>query len=558
MFVAHFLFAKGIQKFPTDTLQIGHPSSGDDRKIVFGINNSSFPEISVKSSYPNEIQAKVDTLTIGSNPSTVKNLEFEVGLASNPAISWSPALSKILFQSMGLSTGVLQLNASGHMSSAQVDLSTLVTGSLPTTRLDGLIPLVNIPSIPQTHLDPLGTNLALVTNGLGYIVTSGVTATELGYLTGATSNIQTQINAIVSASGSVTLAGDVTGPSGSNTVAFVGGQSAADVNTSVLLTEAATTASTPNTLVKRTSNGAIHPDTVSMPNAGDLLYRNSLNELAAIPHPDVVSQVLTTTTNNQYVWQAAGGGGSSPLTTKGDLYGRSASADVRIPVVTGAELTEYPLVASSAATNGVAYRNPQKSFFQKKWTGSDCSANIGATNDSGTYNTVSLSGCTGAQEFAYENVLRVDPTSKTSGAFAVTFYSDVDGSGDKTRYAEACYEFSHFTNLNAGKVGEIFAINVCAGNSACTTDGSTSINFKSSQSEMEQTPATAQKVYRPIKLCTTFPINGVIYAGGSPVTTTINLIENTLNVAGTITSNKVHCTDEATDQGTCRFTLKEF
>jgi len=53
------------------------------------------------------------------------------------------------------------------------------------------------------------------------------------------------------------LAGDVTGTQGATVVAQVGGKTAAQIATSVNDTQAATTAATPNTLVKRDGSGAI-------------------------------------------------------------------------------------------------------------------------------------------------------------------------------------------------------------------------------------------------------------------------------------------------------------
>lgn len=46
----------------------------------------------------------------------------------------------------------------------------------------------------------LTANRALVSNGSGKVAVSAVTSTELGYLDGVTSNIQTQINAKASTS----------------------------------------------------------------------------------------------------------------------------------------------------------------------------------------------------------------------------------------------------------------------------------------------------------------------------------------------------------------------
>lgn len=55
----------------------------------------------------------------------------------------------------------------------------------------------------------LTANRALVSNGSGKVAVSAVTSTELGYLDGVTSNIQTQINAKASTSYVDGLVGDI-------------------------------------------------------------------------------------------------------------------------------------------------------------------------------------------------------------------------------------------------------------------------------------------------------------------------------------------------------------
>jgi hypothetical protein len=57
----------------------------------------------------------------------------------------------------------------------------------------------------------LTINRALVSDSSGKIAVSTVTSTELGYVAGVTSSIQTQLNSKLSANQSITLSGDVTG-----------------------------------------------------------------------------------------------------------------------------------------------------------------------------------------------------------------------------------------------------------------------------------------------------------------------------------------------------------
>jgi hypothetical protein len=60
----------------------------------------------------------------------------------------------------------------------------------------------------------LTSNMVLVTNGVKQPISSGITATELGYLTGVTSNIQGQIDALGSFSATFNESGDWLGPFG--------------------------------------------------------------------------------------------------------------------------------------------------------------------------------------------------------------------------------------------------------------------------------------------------------------------------------------------------------
>lgn len=91
-----------------------------------------------------------------------------------------------------------------------------------------------------------------------------VSNTEFGYLAGVTSAIQTQINGLTGSISSLT--GDVTatGPgAAAATVVSVGGSSAANVNSAELLANAATSANTPSTIVKRDGSGDFSAGTIT-------------------------------------------------------------------------------------------------------------------------------------------------------------------------------------------------------------------------------------------------------------------------------------------------------
>ena len=106
---------------------------------------------------------------------------------------------------------------------------------------------------------------ALISDANGIPTQSVTTATELSYVSGVTSSIQTQINSITG-SGITSLTGDVsaTGPGASTaTVNSVGGSTAANIHSAELLANAATNLNTPSTIVKRDSSGNFSAGTIT-------------------------------------------------------------------------------------------------------------------------------------------------------------------------------------------------------------------------------------------------------------------------------------------------------
>lgn len=319
--------AAGINRISVDASQIGNPSSPDTKKIQFRMAGvSSYPEMGFNPSYPDQFETSADDVQVGSTPTTDKKVSFNMGLgSSNPAFGYAYSSSKFKFFNSGFSTGLAHINSSGEITSSAVALGTAdVSGQLPFANLDSLtasravvtnpsgvltistataaqigfldtvssniqnqidskqntgnyitdlsgdavasgpgVATVTISNLALTKLAPLTFNKALVSNGSGAISASTTTATQIGYLDTLTSNVQSQINAIVSSSGSVTLGGDATGPSGSNTVATVGGKTAASIATSVNDTQAASSPNTPSTIVKRDGSGNFSAGTIT-------------------------------------------------------------------------------------------------------------------------------------------------------------------------------------------------------------------------------------------------------------------------------------------------------
>lgn len=137
---------------------------------------------------------------------------------------------------------------------------------------------------------------ALVSDAGGVPTAATVTSTEVSHLGGVSSNIQAQFDAL--AGGITSLTGDVTasGPgAAAATVALVGGETAADVATSVTDTQAATSANTNSTIVKRDGSGNFSATTVTAALTGNA---STSTALAANPTDCSSNQFATTIAAN--------------------------------------------------------------------------------------------------------------------------------------------------------------------------------------------------------------------------------------------------------------------
>ena len=118
----------------------------------------------------NAIASKQDTITGGASTITSDNLTASKALVSDS--SGKVAVSSVSSTELGYISGVtssVQTQLNGKQASITGGASTIADSNLTASR-------------------------ALVSNSSGKVVVSDVTSTELGYLDGVTSNIQTQIN----------------------------------------------------------------------------------------------------------------------------------------------------------------------------------------------------------------------------------------------------------------------------------------------------------------------------------------------------------------------------
>lgn len=128
-------------------------------------------------------------------------------------------------------------------------------------------------------LSALSPSIVPVSDGSGFLTSSSVTAIELGYVSGVTSSIQTQLNNKQATGNYITaLTGDVTatGPgSSAATVAFVGGSTAANVNTATIAANASTALNTFGTIVRRDGSGNFAASTITLENQSGVVFNDT-------------------------------------------------------------------------------------------------------------------------------------------------------------------------------------------------------------------------------------------------------------------------------------------
>jgi len=150
------------------------------------------------------------TLTLGAiTPTSVNGITF----SGSGSLANSGTSSLTGFTGSGTSSGT---NTGDQTITLTGDVTGSGTGSFATAIAAGVIVNADInasAAIALTKLATVTANRALVSDGSGFIVPATTTATEIGYVNGVTSSIQTQLNA---KQGTITLT--TTGTSGAATL----------------------------------------------------------------------------------------------------------------------------------------------------------------------------------------------------------------------------------------------------------------------------------------------------------------------------------------------------
>ncbi len=130
---------------------------------------------------------------------TNKTIDAASNTISNIVNTNISASAAIAYSKLNLATSIVNadISASAAIAYSKLNLSTSILNADINASA----------AIARTKLSALTTSRAMVTDGSGFDSVSAVTSTELGYVSGVTSSIQTQINAKQDSSTAVTLTG---------------------------------------------------------------------------------------------------------------------------------------------------------------------------------------------------------------------------------------------------------------------------------------------------------------------------------------------------------------
>lgn len=203
-----------------------------------------------------------------------------VGGKSAAAVSTSVDDTTAATSSNTAST-IVKRNASGNFSAGTITASLTGNVSGTSSNITGIAAIANGGTNSSAALSnnrvmkssagaiieaaAITGHRALASDANGIPTHSITTDTELGYVSGVTSSIQTQIDS-VTGSGVTSLTGDVTGTgpgATATTVVTVGTSSATNIHTAELAANAATSSNTASTIVKRDSSGNFIAGTIT-------------------------------------------------------------------------------------------------------------------------------------------------------------------------------------------------------------------------------------------------------------------------------------------------------
>lgn len=260
------------------------------------------------------------TLDISSN-----NLEVKAGGITNTQVSNSAAIA---YSKLNLASSIVNADISGSAAIAYSKLN--LTGSIVNADV------ASGAAIAVNKLAALTANKAVATDSSGFLVSSATTDTELGFVSGVTSAIQTQLNGkqatgnyITALTGDVTATGPgsvaatvakiqgttVSGTTGSTNVVFSASPTLTGTITAAAISASGAITTTLVTDSTSTATGSI----ITSGGAGfakSIFVGGALN-LNGSTSGTLKHQAAATTTNYTLTWPSAQGGSSTVLTNDG-------------------------------------------------------------------------------------------------------------------------------------------------------------------------------------------------------------------------------------------------
>jgi hypothetical protein len=284
--------------------------------------------------------ARADTVTFRNE---ANDADIELGVDSS---------NRLIFNSVIVRTGLI-VNADVDAAAAIVYSKLALTGGIVNADISASA------VIAYNKLAALTVSRALVSDGSGVVSVATTTSTEIGYVNGVTSAIQTQLNAKL----------DDTGSSTDNAVVRWDGTAGAAVqNSGVTVSDTDVVAGVTqlnvdnlrldgNTIISTDTNGAINltPDGTGRTSiTRTTLVGTTANHVLINDGSGNVSSEATLAITRGGTGQAtvtAAFDALAPTTTKGDLIVHNGTNNIRVAVGTNG----YFLSASSGATSGVAW-----------------------------------------------------------------------------------------------------------------------------------------------------------------------------------------------------------
>jgi hypothetical protein len=227
-------------------------------------------------------------VTNNSASPTRKTVAFTDSIVSSTQIATGTVNSAHLASGLTLAgtttgtfSGGLTGNVTGNVSGSAATFTGSLTGDVTGTQSSTVVATVGTSTAANLHAAELAANAATNANTASTIVKRDASGNfSAGTITAALNG-----NAATSTSASSftgMLAGDVTGTQSATVVSTVGTSSAANINAAELAANAATSANTPGTIMKRDANGGLSAGTITSAGNLSLSTTNALGTVGVI------------------------------------------------------------------------------------------------------------------------------------------------------------------------------------------------------------------------------------------------------------------------------------